>query len=354
MNSIKTQMLLVAGIGVACAAMAVPPPDRVSELPEFTVYPLDRPVLHITGYVRENSMLTTMRDTVFLFREKLVDFMLPGLKAGKFRGWSRPRILAVRSAYRFTDYAGLDSVSDEFFRHFSWSDWMQLPGQMPLAPGLRKPDAVADTVKGRFARAQLWRREGERVSMRADLLADTVNASWARDLSNSYLHGLDFDKAYVRCEYSDVESEDSVLNTMQIVRYVLDVESAERNREFTRVFASQDPVSVTTHAELYLTDKEYISLKEAKRIARSEPQHTVSDIVAPPWAPPLDARTLTLMARVDAIDRDMIRRKKIPDRRLAGFTDLFKTRRSTWRQIWDMISPPTYNVNTTTYPGVRH
>ena len=327
MNSIKTQMLLVAGIGVACAAMAVPPPDRVSELPEFTVYPLDRSVLHITGYVRENSMLTTMRDTVFLFREKLVDFMLPGLKAGKFRGWSRPRILAVRSAYRFTDYAGLDSVSDEFFRHFSWSDWMQLPGQMPLAPG---------------------------VSVGADLLADTVNASWARDLSNSYLHGLDFDKAYVRCEYSDVESEDSVLNTMQIVRYVLDVESAERNREFTRVFASQDPVSVTTHAELYLTDKEYISLKEAKRIARSEPQHTVSDIVAPPWAPPLDARTLTLMARVDAIDRDMIRRKKIPDRRLAGFTDLFKTRRSTWQQIWDMISPPTYNVNTTTYPGVRH
>ena len=106
MNSIKTQMLLVAGIGVACAAMAVPPPDRVSELPEFTVYPLDRPVLHITGYVRENSMLTTMRDTVFLFREKLVDFMLPGLKAGKFRGWSRPFLLVGLDAAARADAVG--------------------------------------------------------------------------------------------------------------------------------------------------------------------------------------------------------------------------------------------------------
>lgn len=56
---------------------------------------------------------------------------------------------------------------------------------------------------------------------------------------------------------------------------------------------------------------------------------------------------------MDGIDRDRIRLAVVPDSRLAGIDDLFKTRRNSWQQFWDMICPPRYSVNTTTYPGVR-
>ena len=47
------------------------------ELPEVLVESKKHQVLHMIGYVREYSTLTTYSDTVMLFREKTVDFMVP-------------------------------------------------------------------------------------------------------------------------------------------------------------------------------------------------------------------------------------------------------------------------------------
>ncbi len=58
------------------------------ELPEITINSKDHQVLHILGYVREYSTLSTYSDTVLLFREKTVDFMLPTKKVKNYRGWS--------------------------------------------------------------------------------------------------------------------------------------------------------------------------------------------------------------------------------------------------------------------------
>ena len=54
-------------------------------------------VMHMLAYVREYSTLTTYTDTVFLFREKMVDFMLNTDPKVKFQGWSYPRILKSSS-----------------------------------------------------------------------------------------------------------------------------------------------------------------------------------------------------------------------------------------------------------------
>lgn len=69
------------------------------------------------AYVREYSTLSTYSDTVTLFREKMVDFMIVPDRKMKFRGWTSPRLLTSRSYYRFTDGEGLDSVSDRFNNH---------------------------------------------------------------------------------------------------------------------------------------------------------------------------------------------------------------------------------------------
>ena len=56
------------------------------ELPEVLVESKKHQVLHMIGYVREYSTLTTYSDTVMLFREKTVDFMVPVGREKRCRG----------------------------------------------------------------------------------------------------------------------------------------------------------------------------------------------------------------------------------------------------------------------------
>lgn len=69
--------------------------EDISELPEFVVKTRKHKVLHMLAYVREYSMLSTYTDTVFLFREKMVDYMLGIDRKVKFKGWILPRVLTV-------------------------------------------------------------------------------------------------------------------------------------------------------------------------------------------------------------------------------------------------------------------
>lgn len=63
------------------------------ELSEVVVESRSHKVLHMLAYVREYSTLTTYTDTVSLFREKMVDYMLPEGDTGSFKGWSNPGCL---------------------------------------------------------------------------------------------------------------------------------------------------------------------------------------------------------------------------------------------------------------------
>ncbi len=83
-----------------------------AELPEVVIESKGHKVMHMLAYVREYSTLTTYTDTVFLFREKMADYMIVPDKGTRFRGWTTPRTLKTKSYYRFTNAQGVDSVSD--------------------------------------------------------------------------------------------------------------------------------------------------------------------------------------------------------------------------------------------------
>ncbi len=85
--------------------------EQILELPEFVVESREHRVLHMLAYVREYSTLSTYSDTIFMFREKMVDYMLPSDNKVRFNGWNNPRILTSKSYYRFTNSLGLDSVA---------------------------------------------------------------------------------------------------------------------------------------------------------------------------------------------------------------------------------------------------
>lgn len=325
--------------------------EKFLELPEVVVNPKDRDVLHMMAYVREFSTLTTYTDTVFLFREKMVDFMLPTKKVKRFKGWTYPRVLASRSYYRFTNAEGMDSVSDCCSTHFSWSDWVELPRVVRLSERCRQPGMVVDTVRGRCAPSQIWLRNGEFVRLKVDALADTLNRKWVRKLADFHMGdgGTDFYRVEVNYDFEEV-SADSV-TAEQLSGYAFNIESVGRGRGLSHLFKGNDKVYIETKAEVYIADRRYLSLKEARRLDKQPPCIAASEIVPPGQVPECGADVAVLVARVDGIDRDKIRRDIVPDARLGGIEDLFKTRRNSWQQFWDIICPPRYSIGVSTYPG---
>lgn len=290
--------------------------ETASELPEVVVESPRHRVLHILAYVREYSTLTTYTDTVFLFREKMTDYMLAPDSKIKFRGWSSPRILASRSYYRFTNTDGLDSVSDAGNHHFSWSDWVGAPPTAKLPAALVAADCATDTVGGLYCPAEIWSKNNSRVIADIDVLADTTSRKWVPNLSGFFHSGLDFEQFRVRFNYDDVAG-DSVA-AADLTGYSFNIESRGRAREMFRFNHVDQPIFVNTYAEVYVLDKEYITVKEARKWERHKFDPDEVEIYEAPEAPPLQQSVYDLVARVEEVDKARVRLHAAPDRRLMG------------------------------------
>lgn len=304
---------------ISTALSAVFADRPVVSLPEVVVGNRDRQVLHMLGYLREYSTLTTYGDTIFLFREKTVDFMVPSYKVKNFKGWLKPRILASRSYFHFTSGAGLDSVSDRFGQHFSWSDWVGLNDNIEVPNSLRTEITANDTVFGRYSPARIWRRTGEDMSLDINMLADSINAPWVPDLRN-YIYGhpgtVEFNEFKLTLNYKGIDN--TILLVDNLDNMTFDIETSGRARNMFRVFRADQPLYVSTHAELYIIDREYIPVKLAKNWDKNANELTEVGILVSPEAPPLEARIVNLKDRVESIDH-VGRHLDTPlDRKVAG------------------------------------
>lgn len=290
--------------------------EHLMELPEVVVESRDHKVLHILAYVREYSTLTTYSDTVFLFREKMVDYMLPQNKKGRFKGWSTPRILKSKSYYRFSNYMGLDSVSDAYHHHFSWADWIGIPSSPALPPGVRSDGCGSDTLHGKYSPAEVWTRREDRVAVDVDILADTTSRKWVPNLSVFFRDYLDFERFRLRLNYDNL-AEDS-LSARDLARYSFNIESNGRGHDLFTYKRADEPFFVTTYAEVYVLDKEFITVKEARKWDLRQVNMDAVEIYEPADAPALQPSVLALVERVNSLDRNGVRLGQTPDHRLAG------------------------------------
>lgn len=293
--------------------------EILSELPEIVVESREHKVLHILAYIREYSTLTSLTDTVQLFREKMVDYMLPTDRKTRFRGWTNPRVLSCRSYYRFTDALGLDSVSDESNYHFSWSDWVGIAPVITVPATLRNENHSADTIHGRYSPAEIWTRSNDRLTVDVNVLADTIGRRWAPSLKGFFRDNLDFQQFNIRFNY-DSACTDSV-TPVDLSGYSFNIESNGRGHEmffFNRV--GESPY-INTYAEVYIMDKEYITVKEAKKWDKRKFDIDSIGILEPTDAPELQPPILELVWRVNNIDREAVRLAQTPDERLMSRYD---------------------------------
>lgn len=289
--------------------------ENVSELPEVVVESRHRRILHILAYVRDYSRLMTYNDTVFLFREKMVDYMLPADKKTKFKGWTVPRVLSSRSYYRFTNQDGLDSVSDEGRHHFSWSDWIGFPPEMSLPGAVRGNIVATDTVRGRYTPKEIWTRSDDLLTIDVDILADTACRRWVPGLAGFFRKGIDFGRLRISYNYN---LADNNLTVRDLNRYSIAIESTGRGHEMFRFNKVDESVFVDTRADIFLMDKEFITEKEAKAWANRKFDADEIGIFQPMDAPPLSQEVETLIARVGLLDKNSVRLAVVPDQKLVG------------------------------------
>ena len=285
-------------------------------LPELVVESKNHKLLHILAYVREYSTLSTFSDTVFLFREKMVDFMLSPDSKVKIRTWSTPRVLCSKSYYRFYNAAGLDSVSNKCNQHFSWSDWMGIIPPPPLPDKLCRQGLSSDTVRGPYSPAEIWSRADDRVSVAVDVLANTSGRKWVPNLAAFFNSGLDFENFHLRLNYDNVVGNELSLNSLE--GYSFTIESKGRGHNMFMFHRVNEPFFVTTYGEVYMLDKEYITLKEARRWDKHSFENDSIEIIEAASAPDLLPSVKALIARVDALDHDAVRLAFVPDHRLMG------------------------------------
>ncbi|WP_295731713.1 hypothetical protein [uncultured Muribaculum sp.] len=289
--------------------------EIAAELPEVVVESRSHKMLHMLAYVREYSTLSTYTDTVQLFREKMVDYMLPADKTVRFIGWSIPRILKSRSYYRFTDSQGTDSVSSECNQHFSWSDWIGVTAPPELPRGLTGMESSTDTLRGKYGIMEVWTKNASRVSVDVDVLADTTSRKWVPNLSVFFRNRLDFDRFNVRFNYGNVAGDS--IAPMDLTGYSFNIESNGRGHPMFMFNRVDEPFFVNTYAEVYIIDKEYVTIKEAKKWERLSSRDLADlEIYEATEAPELQPSTLALIHRVNNIDNGQVRLALTPDARL--------------------------------------
>lgn len=288
--------------------------EIVSELPEVIVNSDRQMALHLLGYVREYSTLTTYTDTVSLFREKTVDFMLPTRSVKKFSGWNTPRMLSGKSYYRFINSSGLDSVSDKFPEHFTWADWIGVIKNEPIPESMVAIDAGTDTIKGRQSTSRIWRKLGEHMYLDVNIMSDTLNRRFIPQLAGLVRDDIDFRRFDIHYTFDNVF--DNAVTADNLSAMSFNIESQGRGRNLRRLFNTRYTPYVETYVELYIIDKEYIPIKEARKWEKFPERVGDIGIIMPDGLPPLSESTCELIARVDGIDTDRIRLETKPDTRI--------------------------------------
>lgn len=286
------------------------------EMPEIVIESSKPKVLHILALLRDYSTLCTYSDTVTLFREKWIDLMVPAKDTRRYKGWETPRTIIGKSYYQFKNNEGLDSVSDRFNQHFSWSDWIGGTKTLIIPKKLVSEPVSADTIFGKYSPAQIWSRNNDIVRLQIDLLADTSSQSLVPDISMFFKkNDVDFEKFKLTYEFGDVNAE--TIDALNLARVNATLESKGRGHNMFMFNKVDEPFFVTTYVEIFYVDKEFMSVKNAKKWeSHSYSKMKIDQFNVPSIVPKLSHDVLALIDRVNNVNHDKVRLQIPPDERM--------------------------------------
>lgn len=252
--------------------------------------------LHMLGYLRMYSSQEAGADTVFGFKEMIVDYMMPVGKKNKVKGWLSPRVLASREVYRFFNDRGLDSVSgtNDNFIHWNLAGLTDKSRKLPVK--LVDDATRRDTVMGKYGPKQVWWRIGDKYYAKLDVLADEEG----HVLSDSFDSFLGMGKDVTRKEglfIFDDEDGSHVGSVAKMDRLTYNFDATMKGRLFKKyLFESDVPVDTHTYGELFIFEKQYLTKDEANDVKKHPP--VIREIKAPEGAIPLHPAIQPLFERL--------------------------------------------------------
>lgn len=270
------------------------------ELPEIEIVPGSRPLLYLTGYMREYVSALGSSDSLTVFRESIVDFLMPVEKT-KVKGWNSPRRLADKTYIRLKDSEGVDSVSNHLNEDFLlWGDMVGFfPSVKKIPERIKNGQGyVVDTIMGKYSPKFIWRKNGNIIRCNLDALADEkdhISSPWALKLL-----GLttDISEMSLNCVFHT--DEGAQLKPTDMSRISISIDMLVKGKLFKRAFDSKKPVDLKSYVEVYIIDREYLTDEQAKEIKKIPPVVSSSAIVAPTDAPALHSGIRKIVDRVNA------------------------------------------------------
>lgn len=187
---------------------------------------------------------------------------------------------------------------------------------MAMPASLRGVKTGVDTLKGRYGAAEAWGRNEDRVSVGVDVLADISARKWVPEVTGFIGKDMEFDHFRIRYNYDNVIADS--ISPLHLTGYSFNVESRGRGRNMFKFNNLDEPIYVTTYGEVYVVDKEVITIKEAKKWEKIDYSNDELEIIEPAEASPLQPMIGELMARIDGVDKSAIRLSRVPDARLGS------------------------------------
>lgn len=248
---------------------------KTFELSEVVISPGIRPLLHITGYMREYTSSFGSKDSLTIYKEAIVDFLIPIAKT-KNKGWQKPRILASNTYQRHTDAKGLDSVSNNTDNIYlmashlnvfpsSTSSMLNLPKKIANASGV-----ASETVYTKKNAKMDWQRNGDVIRLNHDGLTQFPNHIYTPNALKVIGATTDFTEVLTSYIFITNEGE-SAITPADLCQISLSLKMTGRGKAYKWAFDSQTPLDMRSYIEIYITDREYVSEEEGKKLKKNPP-----------------------------------------------------------------------------------
>ena len=177
---------------------------------------------------------------------------------------------------------------------------------------------------GKYSPVEIWNKHDEKLTIDIDILADTIGIRWMPSMRYFLKNdNINFEQFRIHLNYNNIN--DDALSVVGLTGFSYNIDSRGRGRGMFQFNRYDEPFFVTTYTEVYIVDREYITVKEAKKWEKHSFGNENIDIIESPDAPALHPEILTLIARVNNIDNDSVRMSQPPDYRLAGHGPIYRS-----------------------------
>ena len=238
------------------------------ELPEFVVSNTDRPILHLVAYMREFASTTGSTDTISVFRESMVDFMIPMKKVKKFKGWKMPRYLAYDTYSHVLSTGGIDSVDTNADYVILFPGFININFDHIDIPKSFNDSSMfqTDTVMGKYYPEGILTKSPYGITCNYDALANQKNHKMS-PLALKLL-GITADFTDLRYNYHFIPKSTYKLYPTNLYQYSFSLNAIGKGKLYKKAFNSDKPVTFRSYIEVYITERKYLSIERGYSIRK--------------------------------------------------------------------------------------